>query len=64
MPEGERRIFSALLSKPEGLSRESLEEMTGYKRSTRDTYIQRLQSRRLVEIVGRGEVRPSEMLFA
>jgi hypothetical protein len=38
--------------------------MTGYKRSTRDTYIQRLQSRRLVEIVGRGEVRPSEMLFA
>jgi hypothetical protein len=64
LPEGERRIFSALLSKPEGLSRESLEEMTGYKRSTRDTYIQRLQSRRLVEIVGRGEVRPSEMLFA
>lgn len=27
-------------------------------------YIQRLQSRRLVEIVGRGEVRPSENLFA
>jgi uncharacterized protein len=60
LPEGERKIFAALL----GLSRESLEEMTGYKRSTRDAYIQRLQSRRLVEIVGRGEIRPSENLFA
>jgi uncharacterized protein len=64
LPEGERKIFSALLEAPQGLSRESLEQLTGYKRSTRDAYIQRLQSRRLVEIMGRGEVRPSEMLFA
>jgi hypothetical protein len=64
LPEGERKIFAALLATPEGLSRERLEEATGYKRSTRDAYIQRLQSRRLVEIMGRGEVRPAEMLFA
>lgn len=64
LPEGERKIFAALLRTPAGLSRESLEEATGYKRSTRDAYIQRLQSRRLVEIVGRGEVKPSENLFA
>ena len=64
LPEGERKIFAALLQTPSGLSRESLEEATGYKRSTRDAYIQRLQSRRLVEIVGRGEIRPSENLFA
>ena len=64
LPEGERKIFAALLATPSGLSRESLEEATGYKRSTRDAYIQRLQSRRLIEIVGRGEVRPSENLFA
>lgn len=63
LPEGERKIFAALLQTPSGLSRESLEEATGYKRSTRDAYIQRLQSRRLVEIVGRGEIRPSENLF-
>lgn len=64
LPDGERKILAALLQKPEGLSRDHLEELTGYKRSTRDAYIQRLQSRRLVEIMGRGEVRPTEILFA
>lgn len=64
LPEGERKIFAALIDNPAGLSRDVLEQLTGYKRSTRDAYIQRLQSRRLVEIMGRGEVRPSEILFA
>lgn len=64
LPEGERRILSPLLDAyPDTVARDALDEITGYKRSSRDTYIQRLQSRRLVESVGRGEVRASEMLF-
>ncbi|MGH9421922.1 MAG: hypothetical protein ACRD3J_18240, partial [Thermoanaerobaculia bacterium] len=64
LPEGERKILEPLIAAyPDAVSRESLEETTGYKRSSRDTYIQRLSSRRLVENVGRGEVRASENLF-
>lgn len=35
-----------------------------YARSSRDTYLQRLSSRRLVVSTGRGEVRAAEQLFA
>lgn len=65
LPEGERRILEPLLSAyPDAVRRDVLEEQTGYKRSTRDAYLQRLQSRRLVEDVGRGEVRASANLFS
>ncbi len=37
---------------------------TGYQRSSRDAYIQRLKARRLVAIEGRGLVRASEELFS
>ncbi len=64
LPEGERRIFEALVSAyPATISRDSLEEATGYKRSSRDTYVQRLRSRQLLEVVGRGELRASGELF-
>jgi Mn-dependent DtxR family transcriptional regulator len=65
LPEGERRILEVLLKDyPESVGRDVLSEETQYKRSTRDTYLQRLQSRRLVEDVGRGEVRASANLFS
>lgn len=65
LPEGERKILEPLIAAyPETVSREQLDELTGYKRSSRDTYIQRLSSRRLVETVGRGEVRASATLFS
>lgn len=65
LPEGERKILEPLIAAyPETVSREQLDELTGYKRSSRDTYIQRLSSRRLVETVGRGEVRASPTLFS
>jgi hypothetical protein len=65
LPEGERRILETLLKAyPESVSRESLSEETGYKRSTRDTYLQRLKSRRLVEDLGRSEVCASANLFS
>jgi hypothetical protein len=43
--------------------RDDLGEAIGYKRSSRDTYLQRLAARKLVEVVGPGEVRASPILF-
>jgi DNA-binding MarR family transcriptional regulator len=64
LPEGERKILDALIQAyPQTLEREALSGHTGYKRSTRDAYIKRLDARQLVEIVGRGEVRASAVLF-
>lgn len=65
LPEGERAILKPLIEAyPGSVDRDSLSEATGYKRSTRDTYLQRLKSRRLVEDAGRGEVRASSNLFS
>lgn len=61
---GERTILEALIrAYPKAVDREALSEATEYKRSSRDTYLQRLTARRLVDTVGRGEVRASEELF-
>ncbi|MFB3816117.1 MAG: hypothetical protein ACE147_00520 [Candidatus Methylomirabilales bacterium] len=55
---GERAILEALIrAYPRAVDREALSEATEYKRSSRDTYIQRLAARRLVVAIGRGEVR-------
>lgn len=64
LPEGERRILEEVAANhPAPVSRESLSEKTGYQRSSRDAYIQRLAARRLLELVGRGEVRAAAILF-
>lgn len=64
LPEGERRVFEVLVGAyPDAVRREKIDKETGYKRSSRDTYLQRLRSRRLVENVGPSEVRASEDLF-
>ncbi len=47
---------------PETISREAIDEQTNYKRSSRDTYIQRIQARRLITIE-RGGIRASDELF-
>lgn len=53
LPEGERRIFAVLTERyPKGVSREDLSELTGYKTSTRNAYIQRLSTRKLVQLSG------------
>lgn len=63
LPEGERKILEALISRwPDAIDRAILEETTGYKRSTRDAYIQRLDARRLVQ-TDRGLVKAADMLF-
>jgi len=64
LPEGERRVLEILVATyPDAVRRDQIDEQTGYKRSSRDTYLQRLRSRRLVENVGPSEVRASEDLF-
>lgn len=65
LPQGERAILAVVVKAyPRAVSRDALSEATGYQRSSRDTYLQRLGSRRLVESVGRGEVKASDELFS
>lgn len=63
LPTGERTILDVLVEAwPNGVDRDAISEATGYKRSSRDTYLQRLSSRELVTN-DRGSVRASDMLF-
>jgi chromosome segregation and condensation protein ScpB len=48
---------------PEPVDRDAISEATGYQRSSRDTYLQRLRSRQLIAEPGRGMVRASDTLF-
>lgn len=62
LPEGEKRILEVLLKNfPEAVSRADLDEATGYKRSSRDAYLQRMKAKRLVVIEG-ASVRASDNL--
>jgi hypothetical protein len=64
LPEGERRILEAVLQHyPESVDRELLSDSTGYTRSSRNTYLQRLGARRLIESSSGGQVRASSTLF-
>jgi len=56
LPEGERRVFEFLLQHDGPVEKDAIDEAIGYKRSSRDTYLQRLGARCLVESVGRGQV--------
>lgn len=63
LPGGELVIFDAILGN--GLTpvgREYLSQVTGYKRSSRDTYLQRLRSRELIRSNPDGSVYMSETL--
>lgn len=63
LPQGERVILDALVpAYPNAVTRDALSESTGYKRSSRDTYIQKLAARKLVEADSRG-VTASALLF-
>lgn len=63
LPDGEAPVLRLIAASwPHAITRDMLTEKTEYKRSTRDTYIQRLKTRKLVT-VERGEVRASSELF-
>ncbi len=64
LPQGERTILEVLIAKyPNGIDRAALDELTPYKRSSRDTYLMRLSAKELVVFAGRGQVRATGELF-
>lgn len=64
LPSGEKITLEAVVDGyPQAVDRDAISEQTGYKRSTRDAYIQRLQARRLVSTVRDG-VKASKELFS
>ena len=63
LPEGERAIFEILIAAHgHPVDKATLDERTGYKRSSRDAYIQRLRAKELVDD-DRGTVWASRELF-
>lgn len=53
LPGGERKILEALIPLwPELIPRADLYEMVGYKKSSRDTYIARMNAKRIVKLNG------------
>lgn len=64
LPEGEGRILRLLVGAyPSGVDRETLSACTGYMKSTRDTYIKRLGTKRLLTSQHGGLVTASDDLF-
>lgn len=49
---GERKVLIAIAQHQDGVDREQLTILTGYKRSSRDAYIQRLQQKGLCRVEG------------
>ena len=63
LPKGEREILSILCAHyPRHVSRQHISDETGYALSSRNTYLQRLHSRKLVKSDGAG-VRAADTLF-
>ncbi len=63
LPEGERAVLAVLAEAyPQAVERSQIDEMTSYKRSSRDAYLQRLSAKRLV-VTERGAVRANAQLF-
>lgn len=64
LTEGERRVLSYIVAcYPEPVPREKIDETTGYKRSSRDTYLQKLIARKLLTAPDRGTVAANPILF-
>lgn len=64
LPVGEAQILRfAIENYPNEVSREMLSDNTGFKKSTRDAYINRLQTKRLMVVCGPGWVMASDKLF-
>jgi hypothetical protein len=62
---GEREVYRVVVDAyPKAVERDAISQATGYARSSRDTYIQRLSARKLLVQQGRGAVKASDVLFA
>ena len=64
LPAGEKNILQILIDAyPEAVSRDVVSEKTGYMRSSRDAFIQRMGAKEIILIESRGFVKASENLF-
>jgi hypothetical protein len=64
LPQGEATILRVLIDQyPGSLNREEISARTEYKRSSRDTYLQKLRAKELIETGGNGQVYASHNLF-
>jgi len=61
LPEGERKVLEVLISAwPNEVPRDEIDTATGYKRSSRDAYLQRLSARELIAATsGRASAAPT-----
>ena len=66
LPEGERKTLEVLIAEDRAvdIERVVIDNVTGYKRSSRDAYLTRLKARGLVDFSGPGLVRARRALFA
>lgn len=62
LPAGEKRILEICLTFKRVLSRENIDHLTEYKRSSRDAYIQRLVTKEIIEVTRQG-IKASDFLF-
>jgi uncharacterized protein len=64
LPMGEGVVLEELIKRyPDVMQRDEITDKTGYKRSTRDAYLQRLEAKQLVVDLGRSSVKASDTLF-
>lgn len=64
LPAGEKAILQILIEKyPAGVDRDNLSKWTGYQRSSRDAYIQRMAAKEIIFTEGRGLVKANPTLF-
>ena len=64
LPVGEWQILKLLIDQhPSPVDKQAIDAVTGFKRSTRDAYLQRLHAKELVIDTSRGEVRANDTLF-
>lgn len=63
LPEGERKCLEILVNAAGNwIDRARISEETGYKRSSRDAYLQRLKARKLIDVYS-GNVKAATLLF-
>lgn len=63
LPQGELKILDILVDRGSAVERSTLDDATGFKRSSRDAYLSRMMAKRLIEVPQSGMVKASDALF-
>jgi len=64
LPQGERAVLEILFDAyPNDIDREDIDHRTGYSRSTRNTYIQRMLAKEIVTVTSAGRIKASDHLY-